>query len=231
MLDIRFEHVARNGEFDIYMRAYDGDRLVRETPCGHCDTLELAVEACKRTNRAFNAPKPKPVHKPHNRMQIDIIPLRGIQQMACCLDPERMMEMFEQLMMVNFCIHWLSDAFDRLTTVFDRFVDKSTMTHYDIASKHIDKLLDALYKSSFSGQGDREYTSVVSDALRWKAIFEILVSHVKPNDKDWRYVQLRKVFNDIMPSDALAKERREFYDQLSADMSAGNTIIEKGGAA
>ena len=120
MLDIRFEYAETNGEYDIFMRSYDGDRLVRETRCGHCDTLALAVEACHRTNRAFNTPKPKPTYKPKNRMQINVIPLRAMQQMACCLDPERMMEMFEQLMMANFCIHWLSDAFDRLNTVIEK---------------------------------------------------------------------------------------------------------------
>lgn len=211
------------GAFNIYCAAIDDKgKITRETLCGCYPTREIAEVAIARTAK-FIEPKPQP------KKVIGIPRLRTpnegqVQNLMLGLDPARMTEFFHEIIMMNAFIHMLTDSFDKLDTLFSKFIDASTKQHYKIASKHIEKLLAALYGSMFSNQsGADEYTQVVGDSLNWKAIIERTMMHTKVGD--WRWTELKKAIERIYPTEAITNEDIEAYYKLRSQV-VGNDIID-----
>lgn len=211
------------GVFNIYCTAVDSKgKATHETLCGTYPTREIAQEAIKRTNKLLET-KATPQRK------IGIPKLRTpsqaqVQNLMLGLDPARMTEFFHEIIMMNAFIHMLTDSFDKLDSLFAAFIDKSTEQHYRIASKHIEKLLEALYGSMFNDEaGASEYTAVVGDSLKWKAIMERCMMHTKVGD--WRWVELQKSINRIYPEEAIDREDTEAYYKLREQI-VGNDIID-----
>lgn len=209
---MRFEVTRQNGYWNIYFCSDTERKYI-----GCAETQADADEAVKKLMKTWGVSeksKREGLSKETHR-QLNRLTKRRMQVTAMSMDPVRAVGFYENLLMMNYARHILTDAFDEVDFFFSACIDQSTRDHFKIASKHITALLDAVLASQIQGDSD-DYQKVYENAMYVKERIMPLVGYVMAHAEEhkWRLDELDRVLDNIMPDAWLTEERKKVSDGI-----------------
>lgn len=197
--------------YEIYMviggeRKFIGATITRETAEQAVAKLTamdrqsaIRAESTKRKARAaFNKIKPG-----------------MIQVAAMSIDPERAWRFREAVMMLNYTLHMLTDAFDEVTETWSNLVNPNVRQRLSQVMRGVDRVLDDILASQIAGDA-ADYGHVIDAAHAIGERVNIMVNYGYSDDNNmgWRMRAIDECLDKVFPDEWIAEKRASIATKI-----------------
>lgn len=214
-----FSYRRYGSKFGVYLSNDE-----REVLTGVVDTEEQAKAAVIACNKQLQT-LPRPAgHKPA-RIKVNTPTRQQLQAVLLALNPDRAADFRENLIFLNYSVHWLTAAVDEVVELFDGVLDASMKQHLKIITTQLERLLDGIYRSNIMGDAT-EYTDVAAAALALKDRFTKFICYGYSDE--WRVREFDRVINNILPDDYIEQQRYKVATEIRelVENNGGQKVTE-----
>lgn len=198
------------GGHEIYMtiggeRKFFGATLTRETAEQAVAKLIAMDEQSARTAE---------LTKRKTRTAFDKIKPTMIQVAAMTIDPERAWRFREAVMMLNYTLHMLTNAFDEVSETWDKLVNPNVRQRLTQVMRGVDRVLDDILASQIAGDAT-DYGHVIDAAHAIGERVNLMVNYgYAADDTGWRMRAIDECLDRVFPDQWIAERRATIAKQL-----------------
>jgi hypothetical protein len=208
---VKYDITQTASGYEIYMvigseRKFIGATLTRETAEQAVSKLvamdkqsAIRAECTKRKARAaFNKIRPG-----------------MIQVAAMSIDPERAWRFREAVMMLNYTLHMLTDAFDEVAETWNNLVNPNVRQRLTQVMRGVDRVLDDILASQIAGDA-ADYGHVIDAAHAIGERVNIMVNYgyADDNDMGWRMRAIDECLDRVFPDNWITEKRASIAKNL-----------------
>lgn len=208
---VKYEITQTASGYEIYMviaseRKFLGSTLTRETAEQAVAKISAMEEQSQRTQEAL---------KRVTRREIGKIRPAMLQVAAMSIDPERAWRFREAVMMLNYTLHMLTDAFDEVSETWGNLVNPNVRQRLSQVMRGVDRVLDDILASQIAGDA-ADYGHVIDAAHAIGERVNLMVNYgyADDNDMGWRMRAIDECLDRVFPDQWIAEQRAKIADRL-----------------
>lgn len=208
---VNYEITQSASGYEIYMviggeRKFLGSTITRETAQQAVAKISAMEEQSQRTQEAL---------KRVTRREIGKIRPAMIQVAAMSIDPERAWRFREAVMMLNYTLHMLTDAFDEVSETWSKLVNPNVRQRLTQVMRGVDRVLDDILASQIAGDA-ADYGHVIDAAHAIGERVNIMVNYgySDNNDMGWRMRAIDECLDKVFPDQWIAEKRASIATKL-----------------
>lgn len=208
-----------NGMYNLYIQTNERRLIIGAYP-----DMESALKAKEKSYKMLEVELPKKGLQVHRTKPIKLPLKKEMQAAAMALSPERASAFRENLIMIGYSLHILTDSFDELCSFFGAVLNESVRNHYRNAEKQITALMDAVYQSEIMGD-TAGFMDVHTAAMAIKERLQVILTYCL--EEEWRIKEIEKAIDNVTPDEWVEKQRQTIGNEIRQSLEKYGLKTEK----